>query len=152
VRIDGSLFFGAVSYVQQTLRRMRAAEPRQRHLAVVATGINFIDLAGAEFLAREAQTRRSQGGDLWLIQVKPQVEEALDAGGYLQDIGRDHLFASRGQAIAQVYQRLDPEICRSCTRRIFLECQATAVTEAAEAPMVPAPVRLVTAHSRSTAS
>ncbi len=146
VRIDGSLFFGAVSYVQQTLRRMRAAEPRQRHLAVVATGINFIDLAGAEFLAREAQTRRSQGGDLWLIQIKPQVKEALDAGGYLEDIGRDHLFTSRGEAIAQVYQRLDPEICRSCTRRIFLECQATAVSQAAEAPLVPAPVRLVTAH------
>jgi SulP family sulfate permease len=141
VRIDGSLFFGAVSYVQETLRRMRAAEPRQKHLAVVATGINFVDLAGAEFLAREARTRRAQGGDLWLIRAKPQVEEALDAGGYLNDIGRDHLFASRGEAIEQVHKRLDPEVCRTCTRRVFTECrQGEAAADAT------APVRLAIAR------
>lgn len=126
VRIDGSLFFGAVSFVQETLRRMRTAEPTQKHLAVVGTGINFVDLSGAEFLAREARSRRALGGDLWLIRIKPQVEEALDGGGYLEEIGRDHLFDSRGDAIAKVYQRLDPAVCRTCTRRVFLECQTPA--------------------------
>jgi SulP family sulfate permease len=142
VRIDGSLFFGAVSYVQETLRRMWSTTPGQKHLAVVATGINFVDLAGAEFLAREARLRRAQGGDLWLIRAKPQVEEELDAGGYLEEIGRDHMFASRGEAIAQVYRRLDPAICRSCTRRVFTECQ-----RGESAASETGPVHFVIAHA-----
>ena len=73
-RIDGSLFFGAVSHVAESLRRFEAREPGQRHLAVVASGINFVDVAGAEFLAQEAQRRRvapdrqrEQGGSLRVL-------------------------------------------------------------------------------------
>ncbi|MBI2312374.1 MAG: SulP family inorganic anion transporter [Betaproteobacteria bacterium] len=144
VRIDGSLFFGAVGHVHETLQAMHDQQPSQKHLAVVATGINFVDLSGAEFLAREARSRRDEGGDLWLIGVKPQVQEELDAGGYLEQIGSDHLFRSRGDAIAHIYERLDREVCRTCTRRIFRECGGKPAASAAG----PAPsLQLVKAQS-----
>ncbi|WP_295427188.1 SulP family inorganic anion transporter [uncultured Thiodictyon sp.] len=121
-RLDGSLFFGAVNYVAETLHRLEEARPAQRHLIVSATGINFIDVAGAEFLVEQATRRRAEGGGLYLIRLKPGVCEPLNRGGYIDAIGRENLFKGKTEAIATVVARLDPETCRTCTARIFREC------------------------------
>lgn len=121
-RIDGSLFFGAVSHVQEALRQFEARAPEQKHLAIVATGINFIDIAGAEFLAREAEKRRARGGGLYLIRVKEGVCEPFKRGDYLRIIGDQNIFPGKTQALASIFEKLDPEICKRCKRRIFREC------------------------------
>lgn len=122
VRLDGSLFFGAVSHVAETLAKMEEKQPGQKHLAIVASGVNFIDVAGAELLAEEAKRRRAEGGGLYLIRVKPGVCEPLTRGGYLDEIGKENVFTGKTEAIAWATSRVDPEICRSCTARIFREC------------------------------
>lgn len=124
IRIDGSLFFGAVSHVRDTLRRIEENNPEQKHLAIVATGINFIDIAGAEFLAEEARKRREAGGGLYMIRVKEGVCEPFKRGGYLQEIGEENLFQGKTEALSAIFARLDREICKRCTARIFNECQA----------------------------
>ena len=121
-RLDGSLFFGAVHYVAETLHRLEEAHPGQRHLIISAIGINFIDVAGAEFLVEEARRRRAMGGGLYLLRLKPGVSEPLKRGGYAKSIGRQNLFSRKDEAIASVVARLDPEVCRTCTARIFREC------------------------------
>ncbi len=121
VRIDGSLFFGAVAHVTE---RLRAADPRQRHLAIVASGINFLDVAGAEALVEEAERRRRRGGALYLIRVKDAVRETLRRGRYLERIGSENIFDSKTTAIRTVVEKLDPAICRDCNRRVFRECDA----------------------------
>jgi SulP family sulfate permease len=123
VRIDGSLFFGATSHIRESVAEQDQAVPGQKHVAVVAHGINFIDLAGAEYLAEEAARRRSEGGGLYFIRVKDTVQEQLAESGALKTIGGANLFDSKTDAIATIYQRLDPEVCRTCTARIFRECQ-----------------------------
>ncbi len=123
IRVDGSLFFGAVSHVEETLRTFEEEDPGQKHLAIVASGINFIDVAGAEFLALEARRRRAQGGGLYLIRAKPGVLAPLKRGGYLEDIGEENVFSGKTHALANIFERLDKEQCAYCTRRIFRECQ-----------------------------
>jgi SulP family sulfate permease len=137
-RLDGSLFFGAVSHVAETLGKMEEHQPGQRHLVIAATGINFIDVAGAEFLAEEAHRRRSMGGGLYLIRLKPGVCEPLTRGGYIDVIGKENLFAGKTEAIAAVTARLDPEICRTCTARIFRECAAKPGASTATGTQTPA--------------
>jgi len=122
VRLDGSLFFGAVSHVAETLGKMEEDQPGQRHLVMVASGVNFIDVAGAELLEQEAKRRRSIGGGFYLIRVKPGVCEPLTRGGYLDAIGKENMFTGKTEAIAWATSKLDPEICRTCTARIFREC------------------------------
>jgi len=121
-RLDGSLFFGAVSHVAETLAKMEERNPGQKHLAISATGINFIDVAGAEFLEQEAARRRATGGGLYLIRLKPGVCEPLNRGGYVDHIGRENLFSGKTETIATVVNKLDPVVCRTCTARIFREC------------------------------
>lgn len=92
LRIDGSLFFGATDHVRDRLDEARAEHPAARHVLLVLSGVNFIDVAGAELLAEEANALRQQGATLWLAHLRPSVREVLERGGYLQAIGAEHAF------------------------------------------------------------
>lgn len=128
VRIDGSLFFGATSHIRESLAAQDQDAPAQKHVAIVAHGINFIDLAGAQYLAEDAERRRGLGGGLYFIRVKDTVQEQLAESGALKAIGGANLFDSKTEAIAAIYKQLDPEVCRTCKARIFRECQVQPVS------------------------
>lgn len=125
LRINGSIFFGAVDHVQGILQRVDDENPQQKHLLLEMTGVNFIDIAGAEMLALEAKRRRRLGGGLYLYRVNDDVMGLLTRGGYLDDIGKDNVFPVKSRAVGFIYPKLDTEICRSCERRIFRECKTT---------------------------
>ncbi|MGB7933455.1 MAG: sodium-independent anion transporter, partial [Gammaproteobacteria bacterium] len=94
----------------------------QKHLVVVASPINFVDVAGAEFLATEAKRRRAQGGGLYFIQLKTAVMKTLRKGGFMETIGEENSFRSKSEAIASVFNKLDPQVCSNCPLRVFNEC------------------------------
>jgi len=124
LRVDGSLFFGATEHVHDELHAVRARQPQRLHLLLIGSGINFIDVAGGELLAREANLAREAGGALYLCNLKPAVLDVLARGGLLDLIGRDYVFETKDEAIRAIYARLDSERCRICTARIFAECQS----------------------------
>jgi SulP family sulfate permease len=121
LRINGSLYFGAVDHVA---RAFQDIDPRQKHLVIVAGGVNFIDVAGAELLLAESRRRRALGGGLYFYRVKDEVRQLLERGAYVGQLGSENFFTVKQRAIAAVYPRLDDEICRRCTARIFDECQS----------------------------
>jgi SulP family sulfate permease len=128
LRIDGSLFFGAVEHVRDELEAARAARPEVRHVLLIASGVNFIDVAGCEFLSHAARSLRDDGVALYLCNLKPAVYDVMERGACLDAVRRDHVWATKAQAIRGIYARLDPRDCVNCTARIFTEC-----VEAAEA-------------------
>ena len=107
LRIDGALFFGSVEHIRDEIEAARASRPATRHLLLIGTGVNLIDNAGAELLAYLARSLRDSGVELYLCKLRPAVHALLDRGGFLDEIGRDHVFATKDQAIAVIYQRLD---------------------------------------------
>ena len=124
VRIDGALFFGAVTYVAERLRLIAKRNPLQKHLLLLVRSVSYLDVAGAEMLAREARMRRAAGGQVYFHQVKEGPMEILRRGGYLDEIGEENLFLSKAEAIGAVFERLDRSICLRCDARIFNECRA----------------------------
>ena len=123
LRVDGSLFFGAVNHVAEEISRVTLLHPEQCHILIVASGINFIDVAGCEMLANEAHRLRLSGSMLYLCNLKSEIYEVLERGGYLERIGTDNIFHTKSEAIRAIVSRLDPERCRNCTARIFDECR-----------------------------
>ena len=123
VRVEGSIFFGAVDHVEQTLRRIDEADPRLKSVMLLSRAVNFVDLAGAEMLTRESARRRRLGGNLYLCGVQKGFCDMLTGGGYLGEVGRENIFPNKGEAIRAIYPRLDPEVCRTCEARIFQECR-----------------------------
>jgi SulP family sulfate permease len=122
LRIEGSLYFGAVDHVAGHLDTLRAHAPEQRHLVLMAKSINFVDVAGAELLGHEAQRRRKGGGRLYFYGMRQGVRDALERGGQLDEIGRENVFASKHEMVAGVFAHLDRSVCAACTARIFEEC------------------------------
>lgn len=122
LRIDGSIFFGSVNHVQEAFARLEDEHPQQKHLAVVAQGINFVDVAGGEVLGREAQKRKARGGALYLIHVKAGLWDPMERCGCLDAIGSNNVFQSKTAAVTGIYQHLDKSVCAGCDKRIFREC------------------------------
>ncbi|HYA88084.1 MAG TPA: SulP family inorganic anion transporter [Nitrospirota bacterium] len=122
MRVDGSLFFGAVNHFSEELRTVTRASPEQAHILIVGGGINFIDVAGAETLANEAHRLHLEGRKLYLCSLKGEVVETLHRGGYVDRIGEENILGSKKAAIRALVPRLDPERCRMCVLRVFNEC------------------------------
>ncbi|MGC2166687.1 MAG: SulP family inorganic anion transporter [Gallionella sp.] len=122
IRINGSIFFGAVDYVQNGLLQIDENNPRQKTVMIIASGINFVDVAGAEMLAQEARRRRKLGGGLYFYRCKDSIYKFLRKSDKLDGIGAGGFFPARSNWIKPVYATLDSEICRTCKARIFAEC------------------------------
>jgi SulP family sulfate permease len=106
LRVDGSLFFGAVEHVRDELERARHERPGVKHVLLVATGVNFVDVAGAELLAQVAREMRAAGGALYLAGIKPTVREGLDNAAVVEAIGRERLFDSETDAVEAIESTL----------------------------------------------
>jgi SulP family sulfate permease len=135
--VAGRFFY----HVDRAFRTIDARNPEQVHLMVAATGINIVDVAGVELLAREAERRRALGGGLYLHRVKDEVRVVLDRGGYTARIGPDALYPMKGDIMGSVYARLDPAICRACTVRIFRPCRVRLPDGTLRPPDAPPPER-----------
>ena len=124
LRIDGSLFFGSVAHVLDAFDRQRVEHPGQKHLALIASGINFVDLQGAEALVHEVKQRRADGGGMYVINLKQRVWDMLDRCGCMDERDERNIFQSKEAAIHGIYQKLDKSVCATCQARIFTECRA----------------------------
>ena len=125
LRVDGSLFFGAVEHVRDELEAARRERPAARHVLLVASGINFVDAAGADMLAQEARSLRDAGVTLHLASLKMPVHDVLARSGVLEEIGGANVHATKADAVHAIYARLDAALCATCTARVFVECQTT---------------------------
>ena len=123
IRMEGEVYFGAVPHVADQLNEMRAPAGSAKHLLVMAKSMNFIDLPAAELWHAELVARRAQGGDLYFHRPRPRVLELWQRVGFIQEIGADHIFATKRSAIAAIFERLDRDICARCTVRVFEECR-----------------------------
>ncbi|MCW2306811.1 SulP family inorganic anion transporter [Rhodobium gokarnense] len=121
-QIDGSIFFGNVNRVEDTFDLYRNTHPDQKHLAIVAQAIRFVDLQGAEAFVEEAKKRKEMGGGLYIVNAQIPLWEILESLGSLDDINEKHFFQGKTAAVHAIYQKLDKTVCKGCNQRIFTEC------------------------------
>lgn len=124
LRMEGEVYFGATQHVADTLHALRHARHPQKHLLVMGKSMNFIDLAGAQLWEAELNARRAMGGDLYFHRPRPEVIQMWQTTGFTRLLGPEHQFPDKRSAIATIFTRLDPAICRQCTARIFEECRS----------------------------
>lgn len=121
VRIDGSLFFGAIDHVDQYFAELKTDS--FKNIIIMAEGINDIDLAGAEWLQKEAANWQEKGGCLYIVGLKIIAQDVLLRSGIKSAIGKQHFISAKKDAVLSMYRGIDKGICSQCTHRIFWECQ-----------------------------
>ena len=92
IRVNGPIFFGAVNYVAERLRVIARRNPRQKHLLMLARSINFVDVAGADLLARGGAAPAGDRGRLLPPPAQGRGARAARAGRIpRRDRPREHL-------------------------------------------------------------
>jgi len=122
IRIDGSIYFGAIESISDYFVQLYEKND-VKHLLIMANGINFIDLAGAEWMMHEVLKWQNRGGGIYFVGIKVVSQDVLKKGGFIKKIGYSNFFIDKNSAIASIYKKLDKNICTTCTARVFNECK-----------------------------
>lgn len=122
LRLNGPLYFGAADGIRRGLDWLAQNRPEQKYLVLKLTGVGQVDGTGADVLIQEAQRRNLKGGRLYLTSRFDPLYRRLKGFGVVDAVGDDAIYPHRHDAISDIVPRLDPQICRYCTARIFREC------------------------------
>ena len=121
IRIDMSIYFGSINHIQNRLHHIIEQE-NVKHILIVGTGINFIDISGAEALVSDAKRLKQLGGGLYFAELKANVYEYISKNCFVAKVGNEHFFDTKKEAIKRIYKRLDKDTCKACHTHVFTEC------------------------------
>lgn len=124
LEIQGDLYFGAVSHIEETILAHAETHPEQRYLLIRMHHVNQIDFSGIHMLENVVRSYREKGGDVFFVRVGDHVRHFINATGCELYVGKSN-FLDEDQAIGYIFHRvLDPAICiYECPIRVFRECQ-----------------------------
>ncbi|MEN9237036.1 MAG: sulfate permease [Thermostichus sp. DG_1_6_bins_120] len=105
VRVDESLFFANAAYLEEYLLREVAERPQVEHLLLICSAVNFIDGSALESLLQLMEKLQQAGVQFHLAEVKGPVMDRLQAIGFVEKLGADHLFLSTHQAMQVIQSR-----------------------------------------------
>jgi len=123
IRIDMAIYFGSINFIQNRINHIVENE-RIYNILIVSSGINFIDLSGAEALITENDRLSKLGGGLYFVGLKSSVYEFVAKTHFVKRIGHNNFFDNKKDAIRSIYRRLDRSICETCQAQIFKECKS----------------------------
>ncbi len=123
-RLDGPLYFGSVEHVEHKIKKMRRENPKQIHMILYLKGVGKIDLAGADLLIDTIRDTKSKGGSFRIVALFPPLINSLRKLHVIAELGEDHLFSSKGEAVADATKDLNRKICKICLKDVFKECDA----------------------------
>ena len=104
IRIDESLFFANANQVESKLLKIIQRRPGTKHVLLVCTAINMIDVSGLEMLYRVNQNLERMGIILHLSEVKAPVMSQLQATDFIVTL-HGSVFFTTDQAMRDLGER-----------------------------------------------
>jgi len=104
IRVDESLFFANANQVENKLLKIIQRRPGTRHVLLVCTAVNMIDVSGLEMLYRINQNLERMGITLHLSEVKAPVMAQLEATDFIMTL-QGSVFFTTDQAMRDLSKR-----------------------------------------------
>jgi len=104
LRFDGSLYFANISYFEDTVLRIAAANPDLKYVIVDGPGINQIDASGEEMLTSLTERLQKGGVEILFSRFKKQVMDVLRNSGFVERLGVDRFFRKNEMAIEAAWK------------------------------------------------
>ncbi len=106
LRIDESLYFANASFVESSLYALLEKRPEVRHVILMCTAVNEIDLSALEALESINRQLAERDITLHLSEVKGPVMDVLRHTHFLQDL-TGKVFLSQHHAVQHVMAEVD---------------------------------------------
>lgn len=107
LRVDRSLFFANVGYVEETIAAEAAERPELEHLVVICSAVNGIDYSALEALEQLATALRDAGITLHMAEVKGPVMDRLKAADVDKWLSPGQVFLSTEKAVEELQRSSD---------------------------------------------
>jgi len=117
IRIDGSLYFGSIEKISDYFSTLYE-ENKIQHVLIASDGINFIDLAAAEWISNEILKWQKNRGGIYLAGLKMVGQDVLKKGGFIDKMGQEIFFSDKKTAIAEIHKKIN----KPCDVKAFEEC------------------------------
>lgn len=105
LRVDRSLFFANVGYVEEVVADAAAAQPKLKHLVIICSAVNVVDYSAVETLEQLAANFREAGITLHLAEVKGPVFDRLSHNGVPDRFAPGQMFLSTEEAVKSLLGR-----------------------------------------------
>jgi sulfate permease, SulP family len=99
IRIDESLYFANSRFLEDTILTLISERPEVDRVVLICSAVNFIDASALETLEALIDRLRDAGVDFYLTDVKGPVMDRLQRVGFVDHIGRDHIFLTTHEAM-----------------------------------------------------
>jgi sulfate permease, SulP family len=99
VRMDESLYFANAKYLENFLTHEIADHPDLTSLLLVCSAVNVIDASALEILESLVVELKELGIEFYLSEVKGPVMDKLVHIGFIDRLGKDHVFLTTDQAM-----------------------------------------------------
>jgi SulP family sulfate permease len=123
VRVEGSVFFGSVTFTLEDLQRRLMNHADMANLLIRMHQVNILDASGIHALEVLLDEVRERAGGLYFAGVNPRVFQVFKNSGFLAEVGEAHVRSTTGAAIRQAMRdSFFPAICAACKYVVFKEC------------------------------
>ncbi|MBT8317996.1 MAG: SulP family inorganic anion transporter [Lutibacter sp.] len=117
IRIDGSIYFGSLEKISDYFANLYE-ENKIQHVLIASDGINFIDLAAAEWISNEILKWQKNRGGIYFTGLKVVSRDILIKGGFIDKIGEEIFYKDKKTAITEIHKRIN----KPCRVKAFKEC------------------------------
>lgn len=104
IRIDENIYFGNANQVENKLLKIVQRRPGTKHVLLVCSAVNMIDVSGLEMFYRINQNFDAMGIKLHLSEVKGPVMEQLEATDFIMQL-TGSVFFTTDQAMRDLAER-----------------------------------------------
>jgi SulP family sulfate permease len=104
IRIDENVYFGNANQVESKLLKIVQRRPGTRHVLLVMSAVNLVDVSGLEMLYRLNDNLQSMGIKLHLSEVKGPVMEHFEATDFTMRL-TGSVFFTTDQAMRDLAER-----------------------------------------------
>lgn len=118
LRIDGSLYFGSIEKISDFFSKLYEANKIQ-YVLIAAEGVNFIDLAAAEWLTNEISKWQKNRGGIYFSGLKLVSQDVIQKGGFKEKMGNVIFFKNKKKAISKIHNLIQ----EPCKEKVFEACK-----------------------------